>query len=100
MSKTTMKDKILCDVYKTSSKDEMYLYVAQQDGLSKIPEQLAEIFTRPEKAMTLILSPEKSLGRANTQDVMSAINDQGFYLQMPPAREPYMLDLFCKRDND
>ena len=95
-----MKDKILCDVYKTSSKDEMYLYVAQQDGLSKIPDQLSEIFTRPEKAMTLILSPEKSLGRANVIDVMDSIIEQGFYLQMPPAREPYMLDLFCKRDTD
>lgn len=78
----------------------MYIYVAQQDGLSKIPDPLAEIFTRPEKAMTLILSPEKNLGRASSKDVMTAIKEQGFYLQMPPAKEPYMLDLFCKRDTD
>lgn len=96
----TMVGKILCDVYKTSSKDEMYLYVAQQDGLSKLPDELLQIFTRPEKTMTIILSPGKSLGRANVEDVMESINDKGFYLQMPPARETYMLDLFCKRDSD
>ncbi len=43
--------------------------------------------------MTLILTPEKSLSRARATDVMAAIREKGYYLQMPPAKEEYLLDL-------
>jgi uncharacterized protein YcgL (UPF0745 family) len=34
------------------------------------------------------------LARADTARVIAAIDEQGFYLQMPPAREEYLLDLY------
>ncbi|MEK9710937.1 MAG: YcgL domain-containing protein [Thalassolituus sp.] len=90
--------KILCDVFKTRKKDEMYLYVAKKDGMSRVPEELLAMFGQPELAMTLILTAEKKLGRADTGKVIAELDERGFYLQMPPAKEPYMLDLFTKRD--
>jgi len=92
--------KVLCDVYKTKKKDETYLYVSRKDALSRVPEALLEQFGKPELAMTMILTPEKKLARADIHKVLKALDEQGFYLQMPPAKETYMLDLFCKLDKE
>ncbi|WP_111412433.1 YcgL domain-containing protein [Billgrantia lactosivorans] len=87
-------DKLLCEIYKSSRKEEMYLYVDKRQGLAEVPEALLERFGKPVAAMTLILTPDKPLARARASDVMAAIRDKGFYLQMPPAKEEYLLDLY------
>ena len=87
-------DKLLCEVFKSSRKDEMYLYVDKRDGLAEVPPALLERFGKPISVMTLILTPQRSLGRAKVGDVMAAIREQGFYLQLPPAKEEYLLDLY------
>ena len=92
--------KLLCDVYKSHKKDEAYLYVSRKDGLDKVPEELFELFGKPELAMTLILTADKKLARTDGEKVLQSIDENGFYLQMPPARETYMLDLFCKLDKE
>ncbi|MBB3183070.1 hypothetical protein FHR95_000594 [Halomonas fontilapidosi] len=87
-------DKLLCQVFKSARKEQMYLYVDKRQGLEEVPEALLEQFGRPLPAMTLILTPERTLGRARAKDVMAAIRDKGYYLQMPPAKEDYLLDLY------
>lgn len=91
---TIMKGKMLCEVFRSSRKDEMYLYVDKQRGLSDVPEPLLERFGTPLSALTLILTPEKQLARISAAEIMSAITEKGFYLQMPPAKEDYLLDLY------
>ena len=83
----TATKRVLCDVYKTRRKD-------------RVPDELKEMFGKPEPALTLLLTPEKNLGRADAEKVLADIEEKGFYLQMPPAKEPYMLDLFCRKDNE
>ncbi|MEL7400282.1 MAG: YcgL domain-containing protein [Pseudomonadota bacterium] len=90
--------KLLCDVYRSLKKDEAYLYVEQKKGLKELPEELLEIFGPAEKTLTMILTPDKKLARAEAAKVIGEIEEKGFYLQMPPPRETYMLDLFCKKD--
>lgn len=90
--------KVLCDVFKTRKKDEMYLYVSRKDGTKRVPDNLMEMFGRPELAMTIIITPDKKLGRADAEKVLSEIEAQGYYLQMPPPKEPLTVDLFTKRD--
>ncbi|MCA6062583.1 YcgL domain-containing protein [Thalassolituus marinus] len=92
--------KVLCDIYKSRKKDEAYLYVSRKDGLEKVPEELYEIFGKPELALTMMLSPERKLARADAEKVLAGIEEKGYYLQMPPPRETYMLDLFCKLDKE
>jgi uncharacterized protein YcgL (UPF0745 family) len=43
--------------------------------------------------MGLPLSPDKKLGRADAKKVLHEIMVKGFYLQLPPVREGYMLDI-------
>ncbi|WP_240349317.1 YcgL domain-containing protein [Halomonas binhaiensis] len=94
MAKVTMKDKLLCEIYKSSRKEEMYLYVDKRRGLQDVPAALLEHFGKAIPAMTMILTADKTLARTSGAAVMEAIAEQGFYLQMPPAREDYMLDLY------
>jgi uncharacterized protein YcgL (UPF0745 family) len=35
--------------------------------------------------MELDLFPDKKLAQANAKEVIEKLNDQGFYLQLPPA---------------
>ncbi len=92
--------KVLCDIYKSRNKEETYLYVSRKDGLQRVPEELLEHFGKPDLTMTMIITPEKNLARAEAAKVLDALEEKGFYLQMPPARETYMLDLFCKLDKE
>lgn len=86
--------KLLCEVFKCSRRDETYLYVDKQRGLADVPEALLERFGTPVSVLTLLLSEDKPLARADAARVIAAIDEQGFYLQMPPAREEYLLDLY------
>ena len=80
----------LVSVYKSPKKDEMYLYLNKIDGLKKIPEELLSVFGKPVHAMDLLLTPEKTLARADAAKVLSALQENGYYLQMPPAKDDYI----------
>lgn len=86
--------RLLCEIFKSPRRDEMYLYVDKARGLGEVPEALLERFGDPVPVMTLLLSEDKPLARADAAQVVSVIDEQGFYLQMPPVRDEYMLDLY------
>ena len=86
--------RLICEVFKSSRKEEMYLYVDKRRGLEDVPEALMERFGTPVSTMTLMLTPDKTLARAKAADVLAAIRDQGFYFQMPPAKDDYLLNLY------
>ncbi len=88
-----MSDKLLCEIFKSSRKDEMYLYVDKRQGLKHVPEALMATFGKPVAVLTMILTADKKLSRVKAEEVISAIDEQGFYLQMPTAKEDYLLDV-------
>lgn len=81
-----------CDIYKSSKKDEMYLYVtrsnqtteAEVDPLEKVPDMIRQAFGRATFVMSLELSESRKLARVNVLHVMDSLNTKGFFLQMPP----------------
>lgn len=82
--------KNLCEVYKSPKEEGMYLFVDRTDGLARVPEALLARFGTPALVTTITLTPERKLARADAGKVMESIRDNGFYLQMPPAREHLM----------
>ena len=80
--------KILCDIYKTASKDEMYLYLCRAKGLKSVPEILLKNFGEPILVTTMVLTEAKKLARADVTKVMADLRVKGFYLQMPPPKFP------------
>ena len=76
---------LLCEVFRSPRKAEMYLYVERAAGLDKVPEPLLAEFGAPESVMTLMLSAERKLARADVAEVLASIEAQGYYLQLPPS---------------
>jgi uncharacterized protein YcgL (UPF0745 family) len=46
--------------------------------------------------MTMLLHPERKLARADINKVLADIEEQGYYLQMPPQADAYMKALHEK----
>lgn len=94
--------KLLCNIYKSRRKEETYLYVSLKDDLTRVPDVLLETFGRPELVTKLIITEDRKLARAEADKVLASIEEQGFYLQLPPPKEELGLglDVFCKRDKD
>jgi uncharacterized protein YcgL (UPF0745 family) len=90
MNESSASAKHICDVYKSLKKHDLYLYVSKAEGLSRVPELLLEHFGAPQHCLTLVLTPERKLARANAEKVLEAIAEQGFYLQMPPQADEEM----------
>ncbi|HKM14390.1 MAG TPA: YcgL domain-containing protein [Marinospirillum sp.] len=86
--------RVLTEVYRSSLKDEMYLYIDKKRGLKAVPETLMAIFGKPQAVFTFFLTPEKMLARADARKICTELMTKGFYLQMPPVRETYLLDLY------
>ena len=76
---------LLCQVFRSARKQEMYLYVDKARGLQDVPETLLAQFGEPAPVMLLHLTPQYKLARADAAQVLTSIEIQGFYLQMPPT---------------
>ena len=94
MTNYTSKDKLFCSVFKSPKKQEMYLYVERKKGIASLPDNLKNIFGEPEHVLDMVLTPKKKLARTDAQKVLDELLLNGFYLQMPPGKEDYMLELY------
>jgi uncharacterized protein len=75
----------ICSIYRSPKEEGMYLYVDKKDELKSVPEELLKRFGKPELAMTLLVTPDKKLARVDARRVLEMIEENGFYLQMPPT---------------
>ena len=83
-----MNSTTACWIYKGVKRDEMYLYVDREDDFERVPPALLSAMGDLELVMRLELNPNRQLARADVQRVIEELNQQGFYLQMPPVTEP------------
>lgn len=78
---------MFCVIYRSTKRDQTYLYVEKKDDFSRVPEALMNGFGKPQLAMMLPLDGSKKLVGADIEKVKAALRDEGFYLQMPPPPE-------------
>jgi uncharacterized protein YcgL (UPF0745 family) len=84
---------IACWVYSSSRKDEMYLYLAKKDAFDELPSGLLQQFGRPKLVLELELHPGRRLAREDVHQVISSLQERGFYLQLPPKMMPELYHL-------
>ncbi len=78
---------MFCVIYRSSKRDQTYLYVEKKDDFSRVPEELLKGFGEPKLAMILPLDGSKKLANAEIEKVKSALKEEGYYLQLPPPPE-------------
>ena len=89
-----MTDNILTKIYKGNREAELYLYVTLAKGIEPVPETLLERMGNLQEVMTINLTADRKLARADTHKVMTELSENGFYLQMPPQEQypPFPVD--------
>lgn len=79
-----MSDPITCYIYRSSKKDELYLFLAKEDDFECVPPEVMNAFGAPKKAMELEVKPGMKMARSNPAEVLANLKERGFHLQMPP----------------
>ena len=79
---------VRCWIYRSSRKDEMYLYLSEESGFDRVPDDLMRRFGAPTLVMELELRSEKQLAREDVRQVMENLKQRGFHLQLPPVLQP------------
>ena len=74
-----------CIVYRSAKREETYLYLEASRSLDELPEELAASFGHAVEVMRLDLKPNTHLAIAHTPTVLGALEDPGYFLQLPPA---------------
>ena len=78
---------MLCAVYKSPKKEETYLFIKQRDNFTDVPEALMQTFGIPSLVTIINLSTRDTLAMADINKVKQSLDEQGFYLQLPPPKE-------------
>ncbi|HCW91001.1 MAG TPA: hypothetical protein DHU56_13265 [Marinobacter sp.] len=87
-----MSDKVFVSVFRSSKKADTYVYVRRGFDWEQMPEALRGLFGQPVHALDLVMTPERKLARTTGREVLDAINDKDFYLQMPQESDGYVVE--------
>lgn len=87
-----MTEREFVSVFRSSKKDDTYIYVHRGYAWDDLPEALRTVFGEPVHAMDLILTPDRKLARTTGKDVLEALEKQDFYLQMPEEQDGYVIE--------
>lgn len=89
-----MFEPIDCHIYRSKFKTGMYVYLLEKDNFEVLPEDLKNRIGTLEFTFSMTLTESKKLVRVDSKQVMSKLNESGFFLQMPPPNTNFLdLDL-------
>ena len=78
---------MLCVIYKSSKKEQTYLFVEKRDEFSKVPAALMAMFGTPMLVTLIKLATKDKLAMADVTRVKEDLAQLGYYLQLPPPKE-------------
>lgn len=83
-----------CDIYKFTKHDDLYVYIARPDypndteqltdWLGVLPSDFRATLGKSQFVMHLDLAERESLARVDKVEVLTKLNEQGYFVQLPP----------------
>jgi uncharacterized protein YcgL (UPF0745 family) len=75
---------MLCKVYRSDRRQETYLYLRNDLDFQDLPGPLQAHFGPPYFVMPLVLNNRRTLSRVDVRQVITALEAEGYFLQLPP----------------
>ncbi|GAB3779816.1 YcgL domain-containing protein [Dyella agri] len=73
-----------CFVYASRRKPDTYLWLAERDNFSVLPEPLRGMLGVLRFALELPLDEQRRLPREDARQVLAHLRERGWHLQLPP----------------
>ena len=72
----------------------MYLYLSAEDAFDVLSDELLSSFGTPVFVLSMELTAKRKLARVDAGKVISALQQDGYFLQLPPDLKPnlYFVD--------
>ena len=77
-----------CYVYKSRRRAETYLFLAQKDDFSRVPESLRAPLGELDLTLEFDLTPGRKLARGDADVMRAHLAELGFHIQFPPPALP------------
>jgi uncharacterized protein YcgL (UPF0745 family) len=90
---------MLCAIYKSAKKAQMYLFVKTRDDFSSVPKALMTVFGTPTLVTLTNLATKSKLAFADLEKVKVNLDEEGYYLQLPPPEEDLLKQHKIQMDN-
>ncbi len=90
---------MFCSIYRSTLRDQTYLYIEKKDDFSRLPETLLNTFGKPHFVMILNLDERDHLASADIDQVRQQLKQSGYYLQLPPTVESLLNPCLCPKNN-
>lgn len=74
-------------IYRSEKKTDCYLFLNQPIDKFDLPDVVQKVVGELHFVMELDITPETKLAISNATHVLAAFDQQGFYIQMPPAED-------------
>ncbi|MCX8650695.1 YcgL domain-containing protein [Gilliamella sp. B2776] len=71
-----------CYIYRSTKKENCYLYMENEKDFSAIPEKIMSIFGSPVFVMKVLLDGKRQFVVGTAQEIEERIKTEGFFLQM------------------
>ena len=78
-------------VYRSASHESTYAIVPAESDFDDLPDAFKDQFGEAIAFYTFTLHEEKVLAQADPRQVLKALSEKGFYLQLPPPKIPFSL---------
>jgi len=75
-----------CFVYRSNTKQGMYLYLTDKDDFDCVPDSLLKLLGNITFSFEFDLSKNRKLVKAEASEVIRLITENGYFLQMPPPK--------------
>ena len=72
-------------VYKSSRKQNTYLFVDRENNFDNIPEALISLLGDLSLVIEITLNSDRKLAQADPVEVIHQLQNQGYFLQLPPG---------------
>lgn len=87
-------------VYRCHNKADTFVFLAKKDNLEILPSELINLLGELSFSFEFMLDKNKKLMQANSVEVLKAMDEQGFYLQLSSKNKTgknNKLDQFYRR---